>query len=135
MGLEALLKCPRLRKISMNKNFNHSANHYAYGGITLQGVRKLVTGLPNLEFISFGSMGKILNNSEFENLMENKPPLKLIHFNELDPEFVQVERLQRLCPNLAHINLSVPISINPSGLIDANASVPCLEILKVIKKE
>jgi len=134
VGLEALLKCPRLRKISMNKNFNHSANHYAYGGITLQGVRKLVTGLPNLEFISFGSMGKILNNSEFENLMQDKPPLKLIHFNELDPEFVQVERLQRLCPNLAHINLSVPISINPSGLIDANASMPCLEILKALAK-
>ena len=32
VGLEALLKCQRLRKISMNKNFNHSANHYAYGG-------------------------------------------------------------------------------------------------------
>jgi len=131
VGLEALLKCQRLRKISMNKNFNHSANHYAYGGITLQGVRNLVKGLPALEFISFGSMGKILNSSEFEDLSE---PLKLVHFNELDPEVVNVQKLQRLCPNIAHINLSVPISINPSGLIDANASVPCVEILKALAK-
>jgi hypothetical protein len=71
----------------MNKNFNHSANHYAYGGITLQGVRNLVKGLPALEFIGFGSMGKILNSSEFEDLSE---PLKLVHFNELDPEVVNV---------------------------------------------
>ena len=44
---------------------------------------------------------------------------------------VHVPKLQRLCPNIAHINLSVPISINPSGLIDANANGPCVEILKV----
>ena len=97
-------------------------------GITLQGVRNLVKGLSALEFISFGSMGKILNSGEFDNLSTS---LKLVHFNELDPEFVDVQKLQRLCPNIAHINLSVPISINPSGLIDANASVPCVEILKV----
>ena len=94
----------------------------------MQGVRNLVKGLSALEFISFGSMGKILNSGEFDNL---STPLKLVHFNELDPEFVDVQKLQRLCPNIAHINLSVPISINPSGLIDANASVPCVEILKV----
>jgi hypothetical protein len=53
-------------------------------GITLQGVRKLVKGLPALEMISFGSMGKILNSSgDFDDIAE---PLKLIHFNELDPE-------------------------------------------------
>jgi len=132
VGLEALLKCQKLRKITMNKNFNHSANHYAYGGITLQGVRKLVKGLPALEMISFGSMGKILNSSgDFDDIAE---PLKLIHFNELDPECVHVPKLQRLCPNIAHINLSVPISINPSGLIDANANGPCVEILKALAK-
>ena len=50
----------------------------------MQGVRKLVKGLPALEMISFGSMGKILNSSgDFDDIAE---PLKLIHFNELDPE-------------------------------------------------
>ena len=65
IGLEALLKCQRLRKITMNKTINHSAMP-TNRGITLKGVRKLVKGLPNLEVISFGSMGKILNHNDFE---------------------------------------------------------------------
>ncbi len=127
-GLESLLNCQFLRKITMNKITNHSGMP-TNRGISLDGVGKLVQGLPYLEIISFGSMGKILQNSAFNE----EKPLKLVHYYELDPEFVQVDRLQRLCPNLAHINLSVPITINPSGNIDANANgTPCVDILNAL---
>ena len=107
VGLEALLKCKFLRKITVNKITNHTAMP-ANRGITLEGVRRLVKGLANLEIISFGSMGKILSTG-FE---ENSGPLKLIHFNELDPGYVQVDSLARLCPYIAHLNLSVTHPLN-----------------------
>lgn len=127
LGLECLLNCQQLRKITMNKITNHSAMP-ANRGITLDGVRKLVRGLPNLEIISFGSMGKILQSNDFQS---SKREMKLIHFTELDPEYVQVDRLAQLCPYLAHINLSVPITINPNGNIDTHSNgAPCIEILQ-----
>lgn len=128
LGLEALLKCQLLRKITMNKITNHTAMP-TNRGITLEGVRRLVKGLPNLEIISFGSMGKIMS-SGFDQVTR---PLKLIHFNELDPGYVQVESLARLCPHIAHLNLSVPITINSSGNIDANVG-PCVSILEALAK-
>jgi hypothetical protein len=38
--------------------------------------------------------------------------LKLTHFTEMDPSFVDVSRLEQLCPHLRHISLSIPISID-----------------------
>ena len=54
--------------------------------------------------------------------------LKLTQFNEMDPTFVDVRRLEELCPNLQHISLSLPIIIHSNGHIDANTST-CVAIL------
>ena len=78
-------------------------------GITLHGVRNLIKGLPRLEYINFGSIGKILEHQSFELRSER---LKLTHFCELDPHFVKIPRLQILCPNIQHISLSVPLTLN-----------------------
>lgn len=120
VGLNSLLKCQNLRRVTMNKIINHSP---ANRGITLKGVRRLVQGLPLLEYINFGSIGKILSECEEK--------LKLTHFSELDPAFVDVKRLQRLCPLIGHVSLSVPITINSSGNIDANVA-PCVAILEAL---
>lgn len=124
VGLAALLKCQSLHKITMNKITNQSLMP-SNKGITLNGVRSLVKGLPKLEYISFGSMGKILH-SGFKD-----EKLKLTYYSELDPTFVNIPLLQSLCPRIAHLSLSVPITINTSGNIDANTD-PCEEILTAL---
>ena len=69
----------------------------------------MIKGLPKLEYINFGSIGKILEHRSF-NLQNDR--LKLTHFCELDPNFVNVDRLQMLCPNIQHLSLSVPMTLN-----------------------
>ena len=107
VGLQALeLGCKLLKRITMNKISNHSP---AQHGISVHGVRGLIIGLPQLEFINFGSIGKILQHHSF-NLQSDR--LKLTHFCELDPNFVKVDRLQILCPNIQHVSLSVPLTVS-----------------------
>ena len=151
VGLAALLKCQSLYRITMNKRTDQCLQP-SNRGITLDGVRRLVkgtklllvvdqfyqhcyknyiphhvSGLPKLEYISFGSMGKVLNTG-FED-----EKLKLTYYSELDPTFVDIESLQSLCPRIAHLSLAVPITINHSGDIDANIT-PCEEILTALAK-
>lgn len=128
IGLAALLKCQLLHKITMNKITNQSLMP-SNRGITLEGVRNLVKGLPKLEYISFGSMGKILHTG-FDSKVEE---LKLNYYSELDPTFVNISLLQSLCPHIAHLSLSVPITINSNGNVDANVK-PCEEILRALAK-
>ena len=62
-------------------------------------------------------------------------PLRLTYFNEVDPDYVHIGKLAQLCPNIAHLNLSVPITINPSGLnVDYTANGPCVQILNSLAK-
>ena len=61
--------------------------------------------------------------------LDEQPALKLVHFYEIDPAFVDVNHLSKLCPNLAHINLSVPISMNENGGVEANVNY-CANILQ-----
>ena len=61
----ALCQCKLLHKITMNKITNQTAMP-SNRGITLEGVRKLVKELKFLEFISFGSIGKIINHADFD---------------------------------------------------------------------
>ena len=78
----------------------------------MHGVRNLIRGLPRLEYINFGSIGKILDHQSFD-LEERR--LKLTHFCELDPQFVNVKRLETRCPNIQHLSLSVPMSLSSHG--------------------
>jgi len=112
-GLRCLIKCRRLRRITMNKNIQHTN---ANNGISLAGVRALVAGLPLLEYISFGSIGRVLDTSG----IEDSAPLKLTYFSEQDPSHVDVPRLSRLCPNISEVSLSVPYSINEAGEVSTN---------------
>lgn len=98
----------------MNKNIQHTN---ANDGISLDGVRTLVFGLPSLEYISFGSIGRVLDISA---AAEGSTPLKLTYFSEQDPAYVDVPRLSRLCPNISAISLSVPFSINEAGEVSTN---------------
>ena len=67
---------------------------------------RLVFGLSNLEFISFGSMGKVLSQDQdlkikgIASKRKRQTILKLTHFNEIDPSFMDIPRLQLLCPNI-----------------------------------
>lgn len=123
VGLASLIKCKSLRKIVIQNTNNMAMQNR---GITLSGVRTLVKTLPNLEIVAFGSLGKVLANG-FD--LDDQPSLKLAHFYEIDPAFVNVNHLQKLCPNLAHINLSVPISMNENGGVEANVNY-CAAILQ-----
>jgi hypothetical protein len=131
IGLEALLNCKLMRRITMNRIINQQCSSPSNRKITLEGVRRLVKGLPVLQFISFGSMGKILDTGFDLDKEDHK--LRLTHFTERDPTFVRVDRLQRLCPHIAHISLSVPITINSCGNIDANVG-PCVPILEALAR-
>jgi len=113
-GLRCLIKCRRLRRITMNKNIQHTN---ANDGISLDGVRALVNGLPRLEYISFGSIGRVL---DCFTAVEDSAPLKLTYFSEQDPAYVDVPRLSRLCPDISAISLSVPYSINDAGEVSTN---------------
>ena len=75
----------------------------------MHGVRSLIKGLPRLEYINFGSIGKVLDHPTFNN---SSSTLKLTHFCELDPNYVKIERLQVLCPNIQHLSLSVPLRMS-----------------------
>jgi hypothetical protein len=123
VGLRCLLKCQKLKRITMNKNINHNL---ANRGISLAGVRALVDGLPHLEYINFGSIGKVLDSGKIA-----AAPLKLNYFSELDPAHVNVSQLSLLCPNIQHISLSVPININAAGEINTNVG-PCNSILDAL---
>ena len=79
-GLRCLIKCRRLRRITMNKNIQHTN---ANNGISLAGVRALVAGLPLLEYISFGSIGRVLDTSG----IEDSAPLKLTYFSEQESTY------------------------------------------------
>ncbi len=85
-GLRHLLKCRKLRRITMNKNINYNA---ANRGISLEGVRALVVGLPRLEYINFGSIGKVLDSSAVTE------PLRLTYYSELDPAVVDASKMTR----------------------------------------
>jgi hypothetical protein len=95
---------------------------------------RLVYGLPNLEFISFGSLGKVLSQDVDVKIKgvaskrRRQMKLNLTHFNEMDPTFVDVRRLEEMCPHIQHISLSLPIIIHSNGHIDANTST-CVAIL------
>ena len=116
IGLVALCQCKLLHKITMNKITNQTAMP-SNRGITLEGVRKLVKGLKFLEFVSFGSIGKIINHADFDPRREQ---LRLTYYSECDPLFVDIPKLSQLCPNIVSISLSVPISINHEGTVDAD---------------
>ena len=103
--------------------------------------------MPKLEFISFGSLGKVLQGEEFSNILPvpsvaatgdekqdpTNRPLRLRYFSELDPSFVDVSRLQLLCPNLQHLSLSVPISFNGSAFVSVSSSLePCNRVLRAL---
>ena len=70
----------------MNKNIQHTN---ANNGISLAGVRALVAGLPLLEYISFGSIGRVLDSSGFED----SAPLKLTYFSEQESTYY----IQKVC--------------------------------------
>ena len=93
-----------------------------------------------MEYINFGSLGKILeneqrgrflNNSDHQPDHQDQPPdppfwaeeLKLTYFSELDPIFVNVPRLESLAPHIQHISLSVPINVNLNGFINSNVNL------------
>lgn len=124
-GLRALGNCKNLKKITMNKIVN-SANSTDRGGISHQGIRELLSKLPRLEYISFGSIGKILNG-EFPA----DSSFKLKFFSEVDPHHVDVDRIQRLCPHTQHVCLSVPINITAYGEINIQTG-PCDSILSAL---
>ena len=90
-------------------------------------MRSLIRGLPRLEYINFGSIGKILHHQSF-NLQNDR--LKLTHFCELDPHFVKVDRLQVLCPNIQHLSLSVPLTV--SSHRDGNDNDPTIGIMDAL---
>lgn len=46
---------------------------------------------------------------------------------------MKITQLQKLCPYIAHLSLSVPLTINSSGNIDANVT-PCVAILDALSK-
>ena len=96
-------------------------------GITLHGVRNLIKGLPKLEYINFGSIGKILDHQSF-NIEKDR--LRLTHFCELDPQFVKVKRLEILCPNIQHLSLSVPLSLSSHG--DSSVEDPTSIIMNTL---
>ena len=129
IGLVALCQCKLLHKITMNKITNQTAMP-SNRGITLEGVRKLVKGLKFLEFISFGSIGKIINHADFD---PKKEKLRLTYYSELDTSFVDISRLSQLCPFIVSISLSVPISINVVGNVDADLT-KCVDILEALAK-
>lgn len=134
IGLMALCQCKLLHKITMNKITNQTAMP-SNRGITLEGVRKLVKELKFLEFISFGSIGKIINHADFDPIKNGDPSekLRLTYYSELDTSFVDIPRLSLLCPFIVSISLSVPISINVVGNVDADLT-KCVDILEALAK-
>ena len=97
-------------------------------------------GLPDLEFISFGSMGKVLSEDSFDGdkfkgvakkrrmTSATATKLKLTHFNEMDPTFMNIRHLELICPFTRHISLSMPISVY--NAIDDNENVIAVDILR-----
>ena len=79
--------------------------------------------MPNLEFISFGSLGKVLAEDTVSNARGNvtkkrrlsSRTLKLTHFSEMDPSFMNVKRLRDVCPNVRHVSLSMPVVIHDAS--------------------
>ena len=134
IGLMALCQCKLLHKITMNKITNQTAMP-SNRGITLEGVRKLVKELKFLEFISFGSIGKIINHADFDPIKngDQSEKLRLTYYSELDTSFVDIPRLSLLCPFIVSISLSVPISINVVGNVDADLT-KCVDILEALAK-
>lgn len=124
IGLRSLQNCRNLKRITMNKIVNH---HHANQGISLVGVRDLMRALPKLEFISFGALGKILCSDHWNE----DQTLKLTTFCEVDPMYVNVERLVKICPHIQHISLSVPLVIGANGNINAN-NKNCTDILMAL---
>ena len=74
----------------MNKNIQHTN---ANDGISLDGVHALVIGLPLLEYISFGSIGRVLDCS---TIVENSGPLKLTYFSEQESSEKPIECMECL---------------------------------------
>ena len=110
-GLRCLLNCRKLKKITMNRVMTH---HPPRHNISLNGVRHLILGLPDLEYVFFGSIGKILDQREFG---EPQEPLRLTYYCEMDTKFVNVPKIQRFCPNIQHIYISDPLVISNSGTV------------------
>lgn len=123
-GLKYLLNCKKLKRVTMNKIVNNRTNQ---NGITLKGIRSLVKKLPDLEYINFGSLGKVISADEFDS----DETLKLTYYSELDPNIADTTRLTRTCPFIQHISLAVPIHISSTGNIRANVG-PCDSILNIL---
>jgi len=80
VGLEALLKCKHLRKVTItNPKISNPTSIPANRSITLAGVRSLVRGLPALEYISFGSLGKIFESGFDDQVLVFQFLLKPFH--------------------------------------------------------
>jgi hypothetical protein len=126
IGLHALLQCQDLRKVIMNKVTNLGSPS-ASPSITLAGVRSLVDGLPKLEHIHFGSVGKVLAAEEFGTdrfLRGNRQPLALTYFSESDPRYVDVRQLEVACPRLTELSLAVPMHyVNGVGFISKDVDL------------
>ncbi len=111
-----------------------------------------VRGLPHLTQINFCSMGKVIAGEEFDNLLPeaisvgppssktaklsdtptSASPLRLRHFTELDPASIDVPRLQRLCPHVQHLSLTVPMSFDGSHSHVSASVDKCNEILQAV---
>ena len=96
-----------------------------------------VRGLPKLEFINFGSLGRVISGDEFDDLLllHHHRPTRLRYFSELDPANVDVARLRVLCPHLSHLSLSVPISFEhatAAGAVGGAAGSHCDRVLTAL---
>jgi len=108
-GLTSLLKCQQLCKVVMNKITHLSSTTPS---ITLDGVRTLLDGLPKLQQMRFGSVGKVLASPQFRADIfrdGSREPLALTHYSETDPLYMDVQQLELACPHIYDISLAVPM--------------------------
>lgn len=125
IGLKSLLKCQKLRKITMNRVITHNpAKH----NISLEGVKALLLGLPKLEYIYFGSLGKLLQDRD---LLDHKSQLNLTYYCEMDPNFVDIHSLEQRCPNIQHIYISDPILLTETPSLGGSGGL-CDGILNAL---
>jgi hypothetical protein len=81
-------------------------------------------------------MGKVLSEdfvdvSHVKGVAKKRrcmPTLKLTHFNEMDPTFMNLRSLESICPNIRNISLSMPVSVYHDG--DDNNDKVAVDILK-----
>lgn len=112
-GLSHLHNCTKLKRIIMNTIIRSNC-----GGrkITHDGIRGLLTSLPNLQYINYSDMGFVLESFD-RNYTLN---LLQLHDNHTNPDHIRL--FAEHCPKLKHLCLVLPTTNS-----DINMPESCLD--------